>query len=109
MKQTYHSNSTTNVRLRSEINKSNLPYSVLATQYGISENTVGKWKNRIEFEDKSSRPNTIKYALRDRKSVVQGKSVDLGGRRIIKKKTKKNIKEKTKKKTTTELGAWRNK
>ena len=25
---------------------------------------------------------------RDRKSVVQGKSVDLGGRRIIKKKTK---------------------
>ena len=29
----------------------------------------------------------IKYA--DRKSVVQGKSVDLGGRRIIKKKKKK--------------------
>ena len=26
----------------------------------------------------------------DRKSVVQGKSVDLGGRRIIKKKKKKN-------------------
>ncbi len=63
MKQTYHSNSTTNVRLRSEINNSNLPYSVLAAQYGVSENTVGKWKNRIEFEDKSSRPHTIHYAL----------------------------------------------
>ena len=29
------------------------------------------------------------YALIDRKSVVQGKCVDLGGRRIIKKKKKK--------------------
>ena len=37
-------------------------------------------------------------AVGDRKSVVQGKSVDLGGRRIIKKK-----KEKKKKKNTAEL------
>ena len=29
----------------------------------------------------------------DRKSVVQGKSVDLGGRRIIKKKNKRKEKE----------------
>ena len=37
---------------------------------------------------------------KDRKSVVQGKSVDLGGRRIIKKKKKKtkNKNKKTKKK-----------
>ena len=35
-----------------------------------------------------------KTAVSDRKSVVQGKSVDLGGRRIIKKK--KNNKRKTK-------------
>ena len=34
----------------------------------------------------------------DRKSVVQGKSVDLGGRRIIKKKKIKKKKNKTKKK-----------
>src|SRR2546430_13210392 len=34
-----------------------------------------------------SRPTTT---CRDRKSVVKGKSVDLGGRRIIKKKKKKN-------------------
>ncbi len=30
---------------------------------------------------------------KDRKSVVQGKSVDLGGRRIIKKKKKKEVVE----------------
>ena len=33
----------------------------------------------------------------DRKSVVQGKSVDLGGRRIIKKKKRKKEKKKKKK------------
>ena len=70
MKQIYHSNSTTNVRLRSEINKSNFSYSVLASQYGVSENTIGKWKNRIEFEDKSSRPHTIHYSLSDIEMLI---------------------------------------
>ena len=32
------------------------------------------------------------HAKEDRKSVVQGKSVDLGGRRIIKKKQQKPLK-----------------
>ena len=31
--------------------------------------------------------------IEDRKSVVQGKSVDLGGRRIIKKKKKKETRQ----------------
>ena len=39
----------------------------------------------------------------DRKSVVQGKSVDLGGRRIIKKKKKKEKKRKKKKKEKTDV------
>ena len=34
----------------------------------------------------------IDQFMEDRKSVVQGKSVDLGGRRIIKKKKHKNQK-----------------
>ena len=38
------------------------------------------------------------YGGRDRKSVVQGKSVDLGGRSIIKKKNKKKKKKKQTKK-----------
>ena len=40
----------------------------------------------------------------DRKSVVQGKSVDLGGRWIIKKKKKEKKKKKKKKKK--ESGKW---
>jgi len=70
MKQIYHSNSTTNLRLRIEINKSNLPYHLLASQYGVSKNTIGKWKNRIEFSDKSSRPHTIKYSLSELEMLI---------------------------------------
>jgi transposase-like protein len=70
MKQVYHSNSTTNVRLRSEINKSTLASPILAVQYGVSENTIGKWKRRTEFTDKSSRPHNIKYALSELEMLI---------------------------------------
>jgi transposase InsO family protein len=38
---------------------------MLANKFGISEPTVSKWKNRENFEDKSSKPHTIHYALND--------------------------------------------
>jgi transposase-like protein len=63
MKQVYHTNATTNVRLRSEINNSKLSNKELILKYDVSDKTITKWKNRDVFEDKSSRPNTIKYAL----------------------------------------------
>lgn len=65
MKQEYHSNATTNVHIRLDINKSNLTNLELANKFGISEPTISKWKNRDKFEDKSSRPHTIHYALSD--------------------------------------------
>ena len=70
MKQTYHANATTNVRLRKTINQSNLTNLELSEQYGISQNTVSKWRNRDEFEDKSSRPKNIKYALSDLETLI---------------------------------------
>jgi len=70
MKQIYHSNATTNVRLRNEIKESNLTYLELSERYGISKNTISKWKNRIEFKDKSSRPHTIKYALNELEMLI---------------------------------------
>lgn len=63
MKQVYHSNATTNIRLRKEINKSSKANVVLASEYGVSEKTVNKWKQRYCFNDKSSRPQTIHYSL----------------------------------------------
>lgn len=70
MKQVYHSNATTNIRLRSEINKSNLPNNILAVKHGVSENTISKWKNRDSLEDKSSRPSTIHYSLGDLEMII---------------------------------------
>jgi len=35
----------------------------LSLKYGVSENTICKWKNRTEFTDKSSRPKTVYYSL----------------------------------------------
>jgi transposase-like protein len=63
MKQVYHSNATTNVRLRCEINNSTASNSALSLKYNVSKKTVMKWKSRKKFEDKSARPQTIKYAL----------------------------------------------
>ena len=70
MKQAYHSNATTNVHIRCEIQTSNLPVSQLATQYHVSENTVLKWKNREEPPDRSSRPHTIYYSLSEKEREI---------------------------------------
>ena len=42
MKQVYHSNATTNIRLRNEINKSNLTNKELSEKYNVSGNTIKK-------------------------------------------------------------------
>lgn len=65
MAQLYHSNATTNIHIRSEIQKSMLDNSKLSKQYNISGRTVFKWKHRDHLEDKSSRPDTIYYSLTD--------------------------------------------
>ena len=36
----------------------------------MSEKTVVKWKSRKKFEDKSSRPQTIKYALSELEMLI---------------------------------------
>ncbi|HHJ10125.1 MAG TPA: hypothetical protein ENK25_04450 [Bacteroidetes bacterium] len=61
--QAYHSNATTNVHIRCQIQKSHLPVNILAEKYQISENTVSKWKSRTRPSDIGSRPHHIHYAL----------------------------------------------
>jgi transposase InsO family protein len=63
MQQQYHLNAVTNIHIRSKINESNLSDSELSQKYDVSEATICKWKNRTNHNDKSSRPNTINYAL----------------------------------------------
>jgi len=65
MKQEYHSNAVTNLHIRSQIQESNLTNFELANKYNTSEVTISKWKNRKILADKSSRPDSINYALSD--------------------------------------------
>src|SRR2546430_9030599 len=51
---------------------------------------IVRWMQVITF-DEPDVERASELRSEDRKSVVKGKSVDLGGRRIIKKKKKKNI------------------
>ena len=70
MKQSYEVNAKTNAHYRHEISKSNLSNQQLAEKYQICSNTVSKWNNRDTFEDKSSRPNTIKYTLNELETLI---------------------------------------
>lgn len=63
MKQVYHTNATTNIHIRSQIHQSHQTNRELADIYNISTTTVSKWRHRTCFQDKSSRPHTIHYAL----------------------------------------------
>jgi len=65
MCQVYHSNAKTNRHVREIIQKSALSSVELANKYSINIQTVAKWRNRDFSEDKSSRPDTIHYALSD--------------------------------------------
>ena len=55
-----------------------------------------KLRKQIKLNPSSFNPLQVARKVGDRKSVVQGKSVDLGGRRIIKKKRKKTKKKQKK-------------
>lgn len=65
MKQHYHSNAKTNSHMRKSIQKSEATNQALSQQFGVSVQTISKWRNRESTEDGSSRPHTIHYALSD--------------------------------------------
>jgi len=63
MSQVYHSNARTNQHVRQRIQQSDLTNVELADNYGVNVKTVAKHRSRDFLNDKSSRPNSIKYAL----------------------------------------------
>jgi hypothetical protein len=65
MQQVYHSNAKTNVHIRSQIKNSSASNTVLSEQFGISEQTVLKWRRRDSPQDAPSTPLSIAYALTD--------------------------------------------
>lgn len=65
MQQIYHSNASTNVYIRTQIQNNSSSNSLLATQFGVSQQTVSKWKNRDFVQDASCKPLNIVYSLTD--------------------------------------------
>ena len=63
MKQSYHSNAKSNSHMRLSIQQSHLSNQALALQYGVSIQTIHKWRQRDFVTDVSSRPHTIHYAI----------------------------------------------
>jgi transposase InsO family protein len=71
MQQIYHSNAKTNVNIREQIQKqTSASNRVLASQFNTSSQTVSKWRNRDMTLDKSSRPESIKYALTETETAL---------------------------------------
>jgi transposase InsO family protein len=70
MQQVYHSNATTNLNIRAELQKNLGTNSELALKFNISEQTVSKWKNREFQRDASCRPLNIQYALTDLEKAI---------------------------------------
>jgi len=63
MCQVYHANAKLNKHCREIIQSSRLTNNELAQKYKVNEKTIRKWRGRDFSEDKSSRPETIHYAL----------------------------------------------
>jgi transposase-like protein len=63
MKQIYHDNAMTNINIRQQLQASEDSNEENAKRFGVSAQTVSKWKNRDFTSDLSSRPHNINYAL----------------------------------------------
>jgi len=62
--QIYHSNASTNINIRQQIQKNaNCSIKDLAEKYNISTQTVSKWKHKASLTDASCVPLKIYYAL----------------------------------------------
>ncbi len=70
MKQNYHKNAKTNLHYRELIHNSVVPIQQLSIRYKVSPKTIRKWKGRGDFQDKSSKPHSIKYALSQEEQAI---------------------------------------
>lgn len=59
----FHSNATTNLQQRRQLQSSRLSCRAAAGRYGISSTTAWRWKQRQEPHDASCRPHHINYKL----------------------------------------------
>ena len=65
-----HSQATTTPKIRAEIQASDEPAWVLAEQFGITEQTVWKWRNRDSVQDRSHTAHRLQTTLTPAQEAV---------------------------------------
>ena len=67
-----HPNARTTPAVRTEIARSREPTSVLAERYGVSTETIGKWRKRgaQDCTDRSSRPHKLAWKATDKERAI---------------------------------------
>src|ERR1700676_443570 len=58
-----HANATTTPKTRAYIQRSKKPVAELATELGVSETTIRRWRSRTTVGDRSHRPNNLQTSL----------------------------------------------
>lgn len=66
-----HANATTTPKTRGYIQRSRTPVAQLASELGVSETTIYRWRGRKTIEDRSHRPNNLQTSL----SAVEERAV----------------------------------
>jgi len=62
-----HKNATTTPAIRARIAASEEPAAVLAGRYGVTHNTIYRWRGRTSFEDRSHTAHQLATTLTPRK------------------------------------------
>ncbi len=68
-----HSQATTTPKIRAAIKASADPAWMVGERYGISEQTVLKWRHRDSVEDRSHTPHRLQTTLTPAQEVVAGR------------------------------------
>lgn len=65
-----HKQATTTPKIRAAIQASSEPAWLVAERYGISEQTVWKWRNREDVHDRSHTPHRLQTTLTPAQEAV---------------------------------------
>ncbi len=65
-----HANATTTPKVRAEIQASNLSNAALARRYGVTVETIKRWRGRDSVEDRSHTPHRLRTTLTEAQEVL---------------------------------------
>ena len=65
-----HANATTTPKVRAEIQASNLSNAALARRYGVTVETIKRWRSRDSVEDRSHTPHRLRTTLTEAQEVL---------------------------------------